>query len=190
MTPAYMAKLGLKPRPNNIGTQKIDCLIQKTYGMTLASFLLQNSLERVWFFEEAFLLTNINIKIVSRIFFLALNNANIEFIELKKLIWRFYTIIKALSITNRIDIIDKREFANIVLDKNLETFVVHILALETITIHPFLIAHIAILQWNKAPTKILGEYSDFGDIFLIDLPIKLHKNTTMNMHAIKLIDGK
>lgn len=40
MISAYIAILKLKPRPTNIGIQKIDGPIQETYDIALASFLL------------------------------------------------------------------------------------------------------------------------------------------------------
>ena len=40
---AYIAKLDMKPKPINIGTQKIDGLLLKTYHIILTCFLLQDS---------------------------------------------------------------------------------------------------------------------------------------------------
>ena len=56
--------------------------------------------------------------------FLAFSNIDIEFTKLKKLTWRSYTTTKALSITNRVEFINKKEFVKMALDKNLETFVI------------------------------------------------------------------
>ncbi len=47
MTLAYTAELGLTTQSTSIGAQKIDSSPLETYGMALARFLLQNSLERV-----------------------------------------------------------------------------------------------------------------------------------------------
>lgn len=63
--------------------------------------------------------------------FLALSNINIEIIELGKLIWKSYTIAEILPITNQVELIDKKEFAKILLNKNFE---VHVAALEVSTI--------------------------------------------------------
>ena len=66
----------------------------------------------------------------------------------------------------------------------------------TIPIHLFRASQVkdnptpATLQWNKAPTKILAKYFDYTDVFSFDLAIELPKNTGMNEHTIKLIDGK
>lgn len=76
MTPIYVAKLDLTTQKTSIGAQKIDGLIQEIYIIVLASFSLQNSLERIWFFEKTFLLANTSIKVVLRMLFLANNNVN------------------------------------------------------------------------------------------------------------------
>lgn len=64
------------------------------------------------------MLTNISIEIVLGMPFLGLNNMDIKFAKkLGKLIWRSYTATKALLTINRFELIDKKEFAKIVLDK-------------------------------------------------------------------------
>ena len=147
MTPAYAGKLDLRPRPINVGAQKIDGLALETHGMTLARFSLQDSQERVRFFEETFLLADTSIEVVLGIPFLALSNANVEFVEVGKLTWRLYTAVEALPTKNRVELIDKRKFAKTVLDKDSETFMVHVAALEAETlIHPLRTAQIAALQ--------------------------------------------
>ncbi len=74
-------------------------------------------------------------KVVLGMPFLSFSNTNVEFAELGKLTWRTYTGAEALPITSWVELIDKREFARAVVDKNLETFVVHVSALEAMTIH-------------------------------------------------------
>lgn len=54
--------------------------------MVLAIFSLKDNLERVWFFEKTFLVANISIKVVLEISFFLFNNADIQFVETKKLI--------------------------------------------------------------------------------------------------------
>lgn len=60
----------------------------ETHGMASARFLLQDSLEKVLFFEENFLLVNTSIEVVLKMPFLFLSNIEVEFAELEKLIWR------------------------------------------------------------------------------------------------------
>ena len=64
MTPAFAARLGLITRATNVGAQKIDGSPLETYSMALAGFLLQDSLERVRFFEETFLLADTSVEVV------------------------------------------------------------------------------------------------------------------------------
>ncbi len=76
MTPAYTIKLGLTTRRTSIRATKIDDSPLHTYDMISVKFLLQDIRGKVWFFEKTFLLVNTCIKVVLKIPFLALNNAN------------------------------------------------------------------------------------------------------------------
>ena len=59
---------------------------------------------------------------------------------------------EALPITKRVELINKNEFANVALDEESETFVVHVAALKAslgsaeITIQPAQVAQIAALK--------------------------------------------
>ncbi len=117
ITPAYVAKLGLTTRITRIRAQKIDGSLLETYGMVLASFLFQNSLEGVRFFEKTFLLTDTNIEAVLEMLFLVFSNTNFQF-GTEKLTWRSYTAAEALPTISWVKLIDKREFAKAALDKN------------------------------------------------------------------------
>lgn len=70
--------------------------------------------------------------------FLTFSNTNIQFAK-KKLIWRSYITIKALSTVKWVEFIDNKKFIKAALDAESKTFVMHILALEVllseITIH-------------------------------------------------------
>lgn len=63
--------------------------------------------------------------------FLTFSKTNIQFAE-KKFICRFYTIVKALLIIKQIDLINKKKFAKLALDKNFETFIVHVAVLASL----------------------------------------------------------
>ncbi len=112
--------------------------------MVSASFSLQDSLGRVRFFKETFLLADTSMEVVLGMLFLALSNANFQF-GAEKLTWRTYTVAEALPTTSRVKLIDIREFARAALVENSKTFVVHISALETTIIHPSRAAQIAVL---------------------------------------------
>ncbi len=140
MTLAYVAKLGLTTWKTSVRVQKIDGLPLETYSMASASFSLQDSWRRVWFFEETFLLADTNMEVVLGMPFLSLNNANVKFAKLEKLIWSFYTAAEALLFTSWVEFFNKKEFTKIALDRNFETFVIHAAVLEVPTampIHPF-----------------------------------------------------
>ncbi len=66
----------------------------------------------------------------------------------------------------------------------------HVTTLEATTIYLFRAAQIATLQVDKALIKIPAKSSDYADVFSLELAIELLKNTGINKHAIKLIDGK
>lgn len=76
------------------------------------------------------------------------------------------------------------------MDKNSETFVIHIIILKTskIKIYSFYTAQIVALQWEKAFTKILTEYQNYADVFSADLAIKLPENTSINEYVIELMN--
>lgn len=69
-------------------------------------------------------------------FFLRFSNANILFSK-QELILRFYIIAKALSNTKQVKIIDRKKFAKLALNKNVEVFILYMtsLSLNSILIH-------------------------------------------------------
>lgn len=102
ITPAYLTKWWLRPKPINNSTQKLHGLPPEIYDIASASFLLYNNLGKIWFFEETFLVADINIKVVLKMPFIALGNIDVDFTELEKPIWRSYTAPGALPIISRI----------------------------------------------------------------------------------------
>ena len=49
---------------------------------------------------------------------------------------------------------------------------------------------IGALIFDKAPTKVLAEYSNYSNNFLMENTVKLPENTRINKYAIKLEEGK
>ena len=138
MTPAYAKQLGLQTRRTDIRAQKIDGSLLATYGMVIAAFQVKDKFGRAQFFQETFLLADTSMEVVLEMLFLTLSNADIQFAE-KELTWRSYTAKEALPTTQRVVLIDKKEFAKAALDKNIEAFVVHVSSLSLrskMTIHP------------------------------------------------------
>ncbi len=136
--------------------------------------------------------------------FLFLNNVDFQF-GAGELTWRSYNAVEAPPTTKRVELIDKKKFGKVALDENSETFVMYIAALKAskpagMPIHPSRAAQIAslspneptlaALKWNKAPTEISSEYSNYTYVFSADLAMELPENTCINEHAIELIEGK
>ena len=95
----------------------------------------------------------------------------------------------ALLTTKRVELINKKEFAKIALDKNFKTFVVHITFLNLAPkIQPNKEAQIAFLLTKKF--KILDEYLDFANIFSKKKILVLPESTKLKKYAINLKDGK
>ena len=104
--------------------------------MVIAGLQVQNKLERARFFQETVLVVDTSMKMVLGILFFTFSNANVGFLN-RKLIWRTYSTVEALSTTKKIQIINQKKFAKAVLDPDKKVFVVHIaIIILGITIHP------------------------------------------------------
>ena len=77
----YATKLGLHTRKIDVGTQKIDWSHLDTFGMVILDCSVKDKLGRVQFFQEIFLLANIDLEVVLEMSFLTLSKANIWFTE-------------------------------------------------------------------------------------------------------------
>ena len=122
-------------------------------------------------------------------FFLYLSKADIRFTK-RELVWRTYTAAKALPMTKRAEIINKREFAAAALNADDKNFVVYVAALAEPTTMPIYSckAHVATLTSKK--TGILAKYSNFSNVFSLDSAAELPEHTGINDHPINLLDDK
>ena len=159
--------------------------------MTIAGFSIQDGLGKIWFFEETFLLADTSMDVVLRMPFLSLSNADVQF-DKGNLTWRIYSTSEALPKTRQVQLIDKHKLAREALNKNSVIFVVYVAALEALklAIHLSQAPLLAALQQDKAPIKIPSEYIDYTNVFSLDLAMQLPENTSINKHAIELIEGK
>ena len=122
--------------------------------------------------------------------FLTLSKADIWFAE-RKLVWRIYTAAEALSMTRKIEIINKKEFAVAVLNADNKTFVMYIAApAEPTTMLIHFSYHAQVVMLTSEETGIPVEYSDFFDVFSSDSAVELSKHTGINNHPINLLDNK
>ena len=191
MNPNYTRKLGLKIRKTNIGAQKIDGSALETFEMIIADFQLKDKTSRPRFFGEIFLVADTKFEVILGMPFLKISNADVSFGE-GTLTWKTYTTNKALPTTERVQIIDKKDFVIAALDANSETFVVHVAFRERegMPVHSERQAQVGALLFNEAPTEVPAEYSDYSDVFSAEHAAELPENTGMNKHAIELEEGK
>ena len=152
---------------------------------------MEDKANRSRFFQETFLIANIKFEVILGILFLKLSNADVLFGE-KALMWRTYTINKALITTEQVQIIDKKDFVMAALDANSKMFVVHVAIWkqEEMPMHSKRQAQVGALLFNKAPTKVLAEYSDYNNVFSAEYVAELPGNTKINKYAIELEEGK
>ena len=188
MTTAYVSRLSLKVYCTNIRAQKIDSFTLKTFRIVLANFQVEDKLGKARFFQETFLLADINAEVVLGMPYLTFSNANIQFVE-KELTWKSYTTAEALSTTKRVELINKKEFAKAALDKKSETLVVYVVSLKLVPgIHLDKVAQVTSLFTKEV--KILDQYLDFTNVFSEEKALVLSERTELNEHAINLEDGK
>lgn len=76
-------------------------------------------------------------KVVLEMLFLIFSNVDISFIE-RELVWKIYSAVKALPMTQRVEIINKKEFAVVTLNKKDKTFVVYMTALSIVDSNVYL----------------------------------------------------
>ena len=74
-------KLGLAIWSTNIGAQKINGTIFEIYGIVIVVFSVTDQVNKVKFFQEIFLVANINPNVVLGMLFLTLTNTDIDFPE-------------------------------------------------------------------------------------------------------------
>ena len=164
--------------------------------MVVANFSVTDKANWVRFFEKTFLVTNISLKVVFGMLFLTLSSANIDFLDWK-FYWRIYTTKKAFLTNRHIELVEKKEFAAVVLDAKYKTFIIYVASLFATSlsstllntnIYPFCRPQIAGLIAEKAFIKVFAKYNIFADVFFPDLVTKLFEHTRINNYAIKLVN--
>ena len=162
--------------------------------MVVTAFSVTDKDNRVRFFEETFLVATISLEVVLEMSFLTLSDADVNFSSWE-LWWKIYTDKEALPTTRCVKLVGKKKFAAAALDLESETFVVHVVSLNSdmlpssspLDVHFSRGPQISSLIAEKAFKKVPAEYSDFADVFSPDLASKLPKHTKINNHAIDLV---
>lgn len=88
----------------------------------------------------------------------------------------------------------KKEFAVIAFNLEYKIFIVYIALISStplinIDMHLFCKPQIASLIVEEAFTKVFAKYTNFVNMFFLDLTSKLFKFTRINDYTIKLVDG-
>ena len=78
--PIFAQELKLPIRPTDGGEKKINGTMLDTYKMVVTAFLVTDKANQLRFFEEIFLVANINPEIVFGILFLTLSGADVDFL--------------------------------------------------------------------------------------------------------------
>lgn len=99
----------------NVDVQKIDGSKQKTLKIVITSFHVNNKDRKSRFLKETFLFADIRMDFAFEMLFLTLSNVEINFNN-RELKWKLYTIAKAFSTTNQIELVEKKEFVATILD--------------------------------------------------------------------------
>lgn len=103
--------------------------------MVIGVISVIDKFRKIRVFKETFLLADISMEVVLKIPFLSFNYMNIDFkVIIGKLTWMTYIAIETISIAKKVELIDKYKFVKAALNRNFETFMVYIVALETTTV--------------------------------------------------------
>ena len=78
---AFTQKLGFYIQKTNVRAQKINSSMFETFGMVIADFQVENKGVRPRFFQKIFLVADTKFKVILRMLFLKISNANVAFGE-------------------------------------------------------------------------------------------------------------
>ena len=167
--------------------------------MVIAEFQMKNKVGKPRFFQKIFLIVDTKFEVILGKLFLKISNTDILFNKVI-LMQKFYTTNEALSTTEQVQIINLRKFVIIQLDADRKTFMVYmaIWQQKVMAMDPIKKAQIKVqngaqvrdLIFNKAPTEIPAEYSNYSNIFLVKNVAELLKYTKINDYAIELEEDK
>ena len=191
---SFAKQLGLSIWSIDVEAQKIDGTILDTHGMVVIAFLVIDRANQVRFFEKTFLVANVSLEVVLGMPFFILSSADIDF-SVQELRWRTYTTKEVSPTTRHVKLVGKQEFVAAALYPEYKTYVVYVASLSStplvtpLDVHPFQRPRISGLIAKETLTKVPTKYSDFADVFSLDLASELPEHSGINDHAIKLVNG-
>ena len=155
----FAKKINLQLHKTKIGTQKVDDSKLNIFDIIIASLSKKNKEEKSCIFEKMFLLANISMNIALKISFLTLSNIEINFVG-HHIYWRIYTVAKVLLIVRQVELIRKKEFADVALDLENKTFVVHETSIsQDWDIYHFRRIQMALLKADETYISVSTKYS-------------------------------
>ena len=159
--------------------------------MIIADLEMEDKAGKFKFFQESFLVADTKFKAILGMLFLKMSNAGMSFNK-KTFMWKFYITNKALPTTKQVQIVNLKEFVIAILDMGSKTFIVcmAIRKQEEMPVHSKKQAKVKALIFDKAPTEVPAEYSNYSNVFLVGNTAELLEHTKMSEHAIKLEEGK
>lgn len=104
-----------------------------------------------------------------------------------------YITAKVLLTNKNIEFINKIKFTVATMNKDFETFIVHITSLEAellLLIDLTKRVQILALQVAKTSTKISAKYLKYTNVFFCNLVIELSQNTGIKKYIIEMMDVK
>ena len=191
MNSDFTQKLGFHIQKTNVWAQRIDDSILKIFRMLIADFRGKDKFGKLRFFQKTFLVADTKFEVILGMFFLKISNGNMSFGE-GTLMWKFYTTNKVLLTTKQVQIVDSKKFIIVALDIDNKTFVMHVAIKkqEEMPVHFEKQAQVGALLFNKAPTEVPMEYSDYCNVFSRENTPELPENIEINEHAIKIEEDK
>ena len=93
--------------------------------MVITDFQIENQASRPRFFQKIFLVVDTKFEVILGMLFLKISNVDVLFGK-KILIWRTYTINKALPIIEHVQIVNLKKIVIAVLDVNSKMFVIYV----------------------------------------------------------------
>ena len=91
----------------------------------IANFQIEDKISRPRFFQKIYLVANTKFEVILGMFFLIISHVNMSFSK-KSIIWKSYTLNKALTITKQIQIVDPKEFVIAAMDADSKTFIMYV----------------------------------------------------------------
>lgn len=186
ISPSLVKSLKLSTLHIYWGAATIDGFCLATFGMVLATFLVEDKHGRTRWFEETFFIANVTHDVVLGMPFLKLADPNIRFAK-GTLSWRSYIAETALPTERCLELVDPETFAQDALDKKASCFVVHVAALALASIHASRTANIGTIS-TEDNIKLPPEYSGYAKVFSAEEANKLPEHTADD-HKIILEDN-